>query len=84
MPAAVCPNGHAMDEGLFNCPACGVYRPSANAPRSWRITRDGIVVATANTFRLGKQEYRTLMRQDVFANWTLEDPEGRVVMATAR
>jgi hypothetical protein len=32
MPAAVCPNGHAMDEGLFNCPACGAYRPSANAP----------------------------------------------------
>jgi hypothetical protein len=29
---AVCPNGHAMDEGLFHCPACGAYRPSANAP----------------------------------------------------
>jgi hypothetical protein len=28
---AVCPNGHAMDEGLFDCPACGAYRPSANA-----------------------------------------------------
>lgn len=26
---AVCPNGHAMDEGLFECPACGTYRPSA-------------------------------------------------------
>lgn len=29
---AVCPNGHAMDDGLFNCPACGAYRPSAHAP----------------------------------------------------
>jgi hypothetical protein len=29
---AVCPNGHAMDDGYFNCPACGAYRPSANAP----------------------------------------------------
>lgn len=28
---AVCPNGHAMDEGLFNCPACGAYRPSVHA-----------------------------------------------------
>lgn len=29
---AVCPNGHAMDEGLFECPACGVYRPSVHNP----------------------------------------------------
>lgn len=28
---AICPNGHAMDEGLFYCPACGAYRPSASA-----------------------------------------------------
>jgi hypothetical protein len=27
---AVCPNGHAMDDGLFECPACGAYRPSAS------------------------------------------------------
>lgn len=27
-----CPNGHAMDEGYFNCPACGAYRPSATDP----------------------------------------------------
>lgn len=26
---AVCPNGHAMDEGYFNCPCCGAFRPSA-------------------------------------------------------
>lgn len=31
---AVCPNGHAMDDGLFHCPACGAYRPSANADES--------------------------------------------------
>jgi hypothetical protein len=31
---AVCPNGHAMDEGLFNCPACGAYRPSPHAPKA--------------------------------------------------
>lgn len=29
---AVCPNGHAMDDGLFECPACGAYRPSAHNP----------------------------------------------------
>lgn len=29
---AVCPNGHAMDEGYFYCPCCGAFRPSANAP----------------------------------------------------
>lgn len=23
----VCVNGHAMDEGLFECPCCGAYRP---------------------------------------------------------
>jgi hypothetical protein len=28
----VCPNGHAMDDGLLTCPACGVYR----RPRSVR------------------------------------------------
>lgn len=28
----MCPNGHAMDDGLFNCPACGAYRPSASTP----------------------------------------------------
>jgi hypothetical protein len=28
VPPMVCPNGHAMDEGLFECPACGVHRPS--------------------------------------------------------
>jgi hypothetical protein len=25
-----------MDEGLFNCPACGAYRPSANAQERTR------------------------------------------------
>lgn len=31
MTALVCPNGHAMDEGLFECPCCGAYRPSRAA-----------------------------------------------------
>jgi hypothetical protein len=37
-----CPNGHAMDEGLFYCPACGAYRPSASDPRA--LIRRGRVV----------------------------------------
>jgi hypothetical protein len=37
-----CPNGHAMDDGLFECPACGAYRPSASDPRA--IIRGGRVV----------------------------------------
>jgi hypothetical protein len=26
---AVCPNGHAIDDGYHLCPTCGAYRPSA-------------------------------------------------------
>lgn len=37
-----CPNGHAMDEGLFHCPACGAYRPSATDPNA--LIRNGRVV----------------------------------------
>lgn len=34
MTGLTCPNGHAMDDGLFHCPACGAYRPSATDPRA--------------------------------------------------
>lgn len=29
----VCVNGHAMDDGLLECPCCGAYRPSGCLPR---------------------------------------------------
>lgn len=42
MPPLTCPNGHAMDEGYFNCPACGAYRPSVHDSRA--VIENGVVV----------------------------------------
>jgi hypothetical protein len=37
-----------MDDGLFHCPACGAYRPSANDPDA--IIKDGRVIGS-KTYR---------------------------------
>lgn len=35
----VCVNGHAMDDGLFECPCCSAYRPSGCITPGMTVTQ---------------------------------------------
>lgn len=52
--ALTCPNGHAMDEGYFECPCCGAYRPSANDPAA--LIKNGRVVGIRPESRYERQQ----------------------------
>ena len=43
----------------------------------WRITRNGVHIASEYTFRTGKQSLRRWQRKDPSATWALWDPQGR-------